>query len=728
MSGPTVQFTLGENNPARLTSWAKEPSVSDLKCDFDAAKPTSDRQAQKITHWNNLRDVKGEARPPQIKGRSKVQPKLIRRQAEWRYSALTEPFHSSADIYDVKPTTWEDAAAARQNGLVLNWQWRTKLNRVKFIDDYVRSTVDDGTAIVRIGWKRATVKVKQPTPVWSYYQIQDPQDAQALQQAIAAKQADPHDFTDNAPPALQKAVEYYEQNQVPVIAQQTGTQLVEVETVLENRPTVEVVNPANVTIDPSCQGDLDKALFIVYSFETNQAELKKDGRYKNLDRINWDAATILNQPDHETTTPNDFNLRDSARKKLVAYEYWGFYDVKGDGVLVGIVGTWIGDVMIRMEENPFPDGKLPFVLVPYLPKKREMYGEPDAELLEENQQILGAVTRGVIDLLGKSANGQQGMAKGMLDPLNKRRFEAGQDYEFNPNMSPATGLIEHKYPELPQSAIMVQQMMNADAESLTGVKSFSGGVSGEAYGSVATGIKGVLDAAGKRETAILRRLAEGMIAIGIKICAMNAVFLSEEETVRVTNDTFVQVKREDLKGNFDLEVDIDTAEGDNAKAQDLGFMLQTIGPNMDPDITREIMAEIADLKRMPELAHTLRTFKPQPDPMQQQKAQLEIMLLQAQIGEAQGQALLYQAQAKLAGSTADLKNLDFVETETGTKHARTMAEQQAQSQGNQNLEVTRALTQPVKEGEKKPDISAAVGFNLASGKLSGLGSPPTAVQ
>src|SRR5690606_39118291 len=130
-----------------------------------------------------------------------------------------------------------------------------------------------------------------------------------------------------------------------------------------------------------------------------------------------------------------------------------------------------------------------------------------------------------------------------------------------------------------QSAIVMLQMQNQEAEALTGVKAFSGGLSGDAYGEVATGIKSVLDAATKREMAILRRLASGLVQVGKKICAMNAIFLSETEVVRVTNEQFVEVRREDLAGNFDLKVDISTAEVDNNKAQDLAFMLQTMGNN-----------------------------------------------------------------------------------------------------------------------------------------------------
>ena len=182
-------------------------------------------------------------------------------------------------------------------------------------------------------------------------------------------------------------------------------------------------------------------------------------------------------------------FKDALRKRVIAYEYWGYFDIEGNGELTPFVCTWVGNTIIRMELNPFADHKLPLVVVPYMPLKRELYGETDAELLEDNQNILGAVSRGMIDLLGRSANSQQGFAKGMLDPLNKRRFEEGRDYEFNPNMPPMNGHIQHKFPELPQSALIMLNLQNQEAESLTGVKSFGGGLSGDAYGDVASGIR-----------------------------------------------------------------------------------------------------------------------------------------------------------------------------------------------------------------------------------------------
>lgn len=700
----------------KLTTWASEPTTADLNADFLAAKSAHDAQMLKIQKWSDLMKVEGSAKPKAVKGRSSVQPKLIRRQAEWRYSALTEPFHSSNKLYNLKPTSFEDKKAAEQNELVLNYQFKTKINRVKFIDDLVRSVVDEGTAIVRVGWLRTTAPEKKQVPVFDHYNFASAEEQQEFELAVSLAQENPRMFEEQASPEIKAAVEYFNESGEPTVAVQNGTREIVEQKIIENRPTLQILNPRNVMIDPSCEGDIDRAMFVIVSFETSKAELQKNSRtYKNLDHVNWEAATPIAEPNHTTNMDQNFQFKDAMRKRIVAYEYWGYYDVDGKGeTLKPIVATWIGDVMIRMEENPFPDKKLPFVVVPYLPIKRELYGEPDAELLEDNQKILGAVSRGMIDLLGRSANGQQGFAKGMLDVVNRRRFENGQDYEFNPNTTPLQGHIQHQYPEIPNSALTMLTLQNQEAESLTGVKGFAGGMSGEAYGDVAAGIRGVLDASSKREMAILRRIAKGVVDIGRKITSMNGEFLSEKEVVRVTNDEFVTVNRDDLIGEYDIETDISTAEIDNAKAQDLGFMLQTIGPNLDFELNKMILADIAKLKRMPDLAKKLETFERKPDPMQQKLMELEIKEKELSVAKLESEIELNRAKAKKEEAQADKANLDFVEQETGTKHAREMEKQRGQAEGNQDLEITKNLVKPIKEGESKPNVEAAIGYNALS--------------
>ena len=716
----------------KLTDWAKEPTIADLKGDLDYARQENTDQKTNVEGWMALRNTTGveSGKKTKTAGRSSVQPKLVRKHNEWRYPALSEPFLNTERMFSIQPRTFEDKAAADQNEMILNWQFDTKLNKVDFIDRFIRKTVDEGTCVVRIGWERKTEKVKVLKPVYEYTMLEmgDEEGMQMLTQATEMATTDPEawEADPSIPDELRAAVEYGLENQEMVVATEVDEEWVEETKITYNQPSLKIVDVANFFIDPSCEGEWEDAQFVIHTYESTKSELKKRKLYKNLDEVNWGANQIKAQvgdPDHETTTPLADGRLNQDKAKVLVYEYWGLWDVHDDGVMIPIVATFIGDTMIQLTENPFPDRKPPFVIVPYMPILGSIWGEADASLLQDNQRILGAVTRGTIDLLGRSANAQSGYAKGFLDPVNRRRFTMGEDFEFNPNSDPRIAIQQLQYPEIPNSALTMMQLQNAEAEGLSGVKSFSGGITGEAYGKVARGISGALDAAGQREMSILRRLAEGMRLIGRKIMCMNAYFLEPKEVIRVTNKEFVEIKRADLAGNFDLIVDISTAQVDEQKSQDLGMMLQTMGPDMDPGLSKIILSEIADLKRMPHLAEMIRAYKPEPDPIQVRLAELQVEKLEAEIA-------LDNARAAEAMARAEGRALDTNLESTGTKHQRDVEKQGAQARGNRDLEVTKGLL----KGETPSGmIEAAVGFNkmveetdrIQAKPEVPLGRPPT---
>ena len=148
-----------------------------------------------------------------------------------------------------------------------------------------------------------------------------------------------------------------------------------------------------------------------------------------------------------------------------------------------------------------------------------------------------------------------------------------------------------------------------------------------------------------------------------------------------------------MPGNFDLKLSISTAEEDNNKAQELAFMLQTIGPDEDPAIRRMVLADIARLRKMPDLAQKFESYQPQPDPVQQKMQELAIAKIEAEIAELQAKtqktlvdAGLSQAKtvtevskARNLDSDTDQKNLDFVEQESGVKQERELEQQGAQA-------------------------------------------------
>jgi hypothetical protein len=475
-----------------------------------------------------------------------------------------------------------------------------------------------------------------------------------------------------------------------------------------NRPTIDVCDFNSVILDPTCKGDIKKATFVIFKFETSLSELRKAGKYSNLDAIQIEKTAIQNDDTYRKEDTGNFNFADDARKKFNAYEYWGFWDKDGNGKTKPIVGTWAGDTLIRMEDSPFPDEGLPFVSVQYLPKRKNVYGEPDGELLIENQKVSGAVMRGMLDILGRSAVGQVGVRKDALDVTNQRRFDAGKDYAFNAHIDPKAAFHNHVYPEIPNSAQFMLTLQAFEAESMSGIKAFSQqGITGEGLGRSATAARSALDAASKRELGILRRLAKGVTEIGRKIMSMNAEFLSEEEIVRVSNEEFITVKRDDLAGRVDIKLHISTAETDDAKAQELAFMLQTMGQTMPQEMSQLVLEDIARLRKMPELAKKIQQFQPQPDPMAVKMQQLEMEKLEAEIEEIKSKTAENYAEAQLDGAKtqeasakADKTNLDYIEQESGVTHERNKDQDSAQAEANLTRDIVKETLKGGNDGSK----------------------------
>ena len=657
----------------KLTKWKNEPSVADLNNDLLAAEPTHKSHVNNTEKW--LQKLAGHLNVKIPEGRSKVQPKLIRKQAEWRYSSLEEPFLSTQDLFDIDPRTGEDYDAAEENQILLNYQFNTKIDKVAFINEYVRTAVDEGTVFIQVGWKYE----KGEREVYEEIQLTPEQASIYLYQQVASGKM----------------------NQEEAIMQmQSGEPITKVvkrtkEIVTANHPTLRVCEFDRLIIDPTCEGDLEKAQFIITPFETSYSELVRDGSYKNLEQIfTEDGVVVQGNLDDATfyktiTNQTGFEFKDKARKKLTAYEYWGYWDIDGKGLTKPIKAVWVGNVMIKLEELPYPDKKLPFVSVSYLPVRKSVYGEPDGKLLEDNQDIIGAVTRGMIDVLGRSANGQLLIAKGLLDQANLKKYENGDHAYFNPGMDPRNSIHMLTYPEIPTSAMNMIHLQNQEAESLTGVIAFNTGISGQALGNSATGVRSALDSSSKRELGILRRLSAGIEKIGRKIIAMNGEFLEDEEVIRVTNKQFRTIRRDALAGDFDLRVKISTAESDNQKIEKLAFMMQTGQQSMDPEEAKLVRAEIYKLQKMPDLADKVLSYKPQPDPMQEQVAQLQLERLQlenqklkAEIEERNSRAIENQVDVELkqaktqnelakAGKTTsekDLKDMEFLRKDMGIDH------------------------------------------------------------
>jgi len=236
-----------ETDASTLVDWANPPSLADLKQDLDSAQVAHQVHIDEVDAW--IRVLDGDQTINTKRGRSKLVPRLARKQAEWRYAALSEPFLSTDDLFNTSPQTFEDKEAAVQNGLLLNYQLNCRMDKVAFIDNYIRTAVDEGTVIVRVGWEFEEDKRKVYTDIMEQQPVMDPNTGQPV--------VDPN----TGQPAMQEV--------------KTGEKVTTKTITIKNQPVLTVCDYNNLILDPTCEGDIEKANFAIYSFETSLSELKK---------------------------------------------------------------------------------------------------------------------------------------------------------------------------------------------------------------------------------------------------------------------------------------------------------------------------------------------------------------------------------------------------------------------------------------------------------------------
>ena len=649
----------------------KSELLNKLKSDMKAADILRLEWFNKISDYRN--QTFGRPYGNEIKGKSQIVSQDIRKQLEWMIPSLADPFLSSPDIIKCNPITWEDVPSARQNELLLNTQFCRKFPRYNFLMKSLKVLAMEGTLVVQTGWDYEDEEVEEMVETV----VIDPESGEEM--IIMAKQ--------------------------------------KVTKVKKNQPTAVVCRNEDIYIDPTCMDNMDKCQFVIHRYETDLSALRADGRYKNLDKVEkYEGQNRDNEyyPQDHTY----FTFEDKARKKMVMYEYWGNYDVNEDGIAEPIVCSWIGNTVVRLQSNPYPDKKPPFIVVPFNAVPFQIYGDSLASVIGDNQKVKTAIIRGVIDNMAQSNNGQVGMKKGSLDIANRKKFLQGNNFEYNGDKG---DFWQGSYNQIPGSAFDVMTLMNNEIESQTGVKSFSGGITGSALGSTATGARGALDATATRRISLVRNIAENLIKpLMRKWMSYNAEFLEAEEIVRITNEEFIPIKRDDLTGNIDIDISISTAEDNNAKSQELSFLLQTLGNTMPFEMTQMIIAEIAKLSRMPDLEKRIRDFKQEPDPaaqqMQQaemerlvlenQKLQSEIVRNNARAGEDEidiqlkmQKAQVEAAKARKLGSEADMTDLDFLLKNDGIDRADKATEREEKRLHDLDKIALSNMLQPKKENK-----------------------------
>lgn len=660
----------------------KKKLLKKLQADIVAAQPFKDEWDKKRDKW--VAEYNGDPYGNESEGKANVVSRDIKKAAAWQHASFIDPFVVSNDIVNCEPITFEDRNTSEQSELLLNYQFCRQFDRYNFISNSFKVAQREGTVVGKVSWvyeeeiKPVTVPAYMVKPLSSEMEMQ-----QAMQQ-----------YPDQA----QTMMEAMKSGQRPFVKIQTGTKI-EMQTVVKkNQPHVEICRNSMLWVDPTAEGNIKNAQFAAYKFKSNMSELRSSGiDYVGLEKIKLTSSTgtidrDFEEDPYEKSTDKDFAFSDEARQELDVVEYWGNFDVNGDGIAEPIVCTWVGDAVIRLEENPYPDQELPFVSCAIDSDPFSMNGEANAELIGSDQRIKTGIKRAMLDTLDSSTSGQKGSRIQSLDPVNLGKFRRGEYFEYQGDKPE---IWEGKMADIPSDVMNFYGLISNEIESLTAVRPALG--SGQASNMSATAARGALDATAKRETDISRNYKENfLIPILRKWFSMDQEFLSDEEVIAVTNEKEVAIRREDIGGNINIGMEVSTPEADNLKSQEISFLLQTTAQSLPFELTKMLLAKQANLKNMPDLAKQIEEYQPQPDPLAQEKAKLEIEKLKAEIAERNSRAAENQVDMRLKHANADLaearardyhsgadkKDQEFIDNVSGRNHANDMEKQSQKIHGD----------------------------------------------
>ena len=586
-----------------------------IKDDIETGRRANENeQDQRVRNYNIYR-AKGDGlkdRP----GRSRIKSSDTMDAIEWMMPSFMKTFAGSNSCVSVSPVGTEDVAKAEKLQKLLNWQFmgrRVKGFRVLY--EWIKSALIYGTSVVKVTWRDIYVTKGFDVPVASEAEIaamldsDDYIDVQGLPEDIppgAVITDEMMAFAQSRPDMLAK-IGYI--NAIPQQVQPVALEAMRVYRDVRGTrriksysgPMVEVISPEDFWMDPKADA-IEEALFVIHRVWRTYGELRdmeREGIYKNVEKVkDWgdksrsefenaesaERYAAAGQVDPATNASPNEDLQ-PARRKLEVFEWWGLLDLKGDGYQEPYLVVVCGDVILRMEKNPYGHGQAPFeVLRPMLdPYKFSGVGMP--ELVGEFQALKTAILRQTLDNVSFQNNGMWLVNRNAgVDTSALLNSRPGTIVKANITQGAVVPITPSSLQSMPLNML---ELIDSMLQKRTGVTSYNQGLDANSLNKTATGITRIMDASAQRIELIARVMAEtGIKPLYQKLLMLNQQFIDQTIVIRVFNRP-VEISPDDLIGDFDVTVDVGGATGrDETRSQQMMLLLQYAANLMSLQVMR----------------------------------------------------------------------------------------------------------------------------------------------
>jgi hypothetical protein len=371
-----------------------------------------------------------------------------------------------------------------------------------------------------------------------------------------------------------------------------------------------------------------------------------------------------------------YQPKDTARKKIAIIQYWGFYDLNGDGIAEPILAEWAEKekVDLRIEDNPMPSKKIPFFRDVYSARPFSLWGNPLAYFIGDNQKVKTGIVRGIMDNMSLANNGQKFVGRGALDYVNFKRMRNGERHII---VNKPDAIQDGSYNDLPSSVFSTLQMINQETEQLSGI---SGGGPSLPIDGASQDSQGQMTMSQKKMSSIVRGVSGLLSKVFYEWIIMAKTFLDNDQIENMFSGSELEAYQAfKLAEHSNVKLSVGTEVNRNIRINQLNLLLQqsqALGEMAPKESYSTLVGEMYELFDMYEEAQKLRDYKPEPDPMavEQHKMQMAMMQLdlqkkQVEIQNLQAQGQLDIANARLAEADA-MSTMKYKEAQTAEKYAK----------------------------------------------------------
>lgn len=338
-----------------------------------------------------------------------------------------------------------------------------------------------------------------------------------------------------------------------------------------DRPHADVLNLFDFYCNPLIPS-IDEMPSVIHRSFVPQSSLTKEAGYKNMefvsdsspmkfsDSSDRDSDSIGHTDLNEVTTVPSGDL-------VEILEWWS------DERVITVANPGDTPVLIRDMDNPFEHGKKPFVSyqLNHDAAPNRFYGSGIGDELLDIQDTVNTSMNQIIDNINLSINQMMKVRRGAnIHPLELISRPGGVVHVDN-----LADIEPMVMPDRTGAAQQLQQQLLFYAQNMTGATDLARGLGAT---DTATGIAIRDKNVGTRFNLMLRGLEEAIEQMGDLIAKLDMQFLTEKKVARfdvreLTPDelelfpeirdvkrglVFVKFDKDDIKGNYDIEVNVDS--------------------------------------------------------------------------------------------------------------------------------------------------------------------------